>query len=297
MPGGSLRAFLTDMHLEMVELDVTGRMEGVRGMETNIIKIDTPLGWLSYRIHGDGTPVVVCIHGFCQSSEFWAPAITHFAAVGAKAIAIDLPGFGSAADAPGPYTMEGYADLIAAFLDTLSLEQITVIGGSMGGVVAQHFALRHLRRLERLILVATGAQTPDPAGALAKADMMATDPLTDADIARMVDGFFFHPLTEPERRHYGEIARAASREAAVIAARSNACSNTLDQLSRITAPTLVVQGRHDRGRTPEHGTRMCGLLPNARLKVLENSGHTPQLEQPEAFYEAVVPFVLGSAIS
>jgi pimeloyl-ACP methyl ester carboxylesterase len=190
--------------------------------------------------------------------------------------------------------MEGYADHIAAFLDTLGLEKVVVIGGSMGGVIAQHFALRHPERLERLVLVATGAQTPDPAGALAKADKLAAEPLTDAEIAAMVDGFFSSSPAESERHRYRAIVRAASRGAAIAAMRSNACSNTLDQLAGIKVPTLIVQGRHDRGRTPEHGALMCRLLPDARLKVLEHSGHTPQLEETEAFCEAVVPFVIGS---
>jgi pimeloyl-ACP methyl ester carboxylesterase len=263
-------------------------------MPTHMIKVDTALGWLTCRVHGDGLPVVVCIHGFCQSSAFWESAIARWGAAGARALAVDLPGFGSAADAPGPYTMESYADHIAALLDALTLARATVVGGSMGGVVAQHFALRHPGRVERIVLVATGARTPDPAGALAKADRMAAAPLSDDDIAGMVDGFFFRPRPEPERRRYGEIVRAASRAAAVAAARSNARSDTLDRLPSITAPTLVVQGRHDRGRTPEHGELMCRLLPDARLTVLEHAGHTPQLEEPEAFHEAVAPFVFGT---
>jgi 3-oxoadipate enol-lactonase len=257
-----------------------------------MIEIDTALGWLAYREHAVGPPVLVFVHGFGQSSDFWWPSALRFAEAGARAIAVDLPGFGVSANAPGPYTMEGYSDRIAALLDALSVPRATIVGGSMGGVVAQHFALRHPDRLERLVLVATGAQTPDPVGALAKADRMASDSLSEDDISKMVDGFFFKPLSQAERHHFHEVVRMASREASVSAARSNARSNTLESLSRIIVPTLVVQGRHDRGRTPEHGELMCSLMPNAHLKVLENSGHTPQLEEPDAFQEVVAPFIL-----
>ncbi len=87
--------------------------------------------------------------------------------------------------------------------------------------------------------------------------------------------------------------RAASRMAAVEAARSNARSNTLDQLGNIHVPTLILQGRHDHGRTPEHGAFMCTQIPNAELVILEQSGHTPQLEEPEVFGTVVVPFALA----
>jgi 3-oxoadipate enol-lactonase len=251
---------------------------------------DTPLGPLAYRDCGAGQPVIVCVHGFCQSSLYWEPIIERVGSSGARAIAVDLPGFGASADAPGLYTMEGYADRIAALLDALEIPQIVLIGGSMGGVVAQHFALRHPERLIRLILVATGAQTPDPDGALAKADILAQRPLSDDDIRRTVEGFFHQQPTDAEKRHYESVVRATSRMAAVEAARSNARSNTLDQLGSIHVPTLILQGRHDHGRTPEHGAFMCTRIPDAELAILEQSGHTPQLEEPEAFARVVIPF-------
>ncbi|MBX3070020.1 MAG: alpha/beta fold hydrolase [Thermomicrobiales bacterium] len=262
-------------------------------MSEDVVRIDTALGWLTYRAAGDGAPAVLCIHGFNQSSVFWEPAIARLGADGARAIAVDLPGFGSAAEAPGPYTMEAYADRLSALLDALSVERACVVGGSMGGVVAQHFALRHPDRLARLVLVATGARTPDPAGALAKADKIATSPLTDADIAQTVAGFFSSIPDHVDRLQLEAIARMPRQAVAVEVMRSNANSNTLDRLAEIEAPTLIVQGRHDRGRTPEHGELMATLMPNARLAVLEHSGHTPQLEEPDAFLETVQRFLLS----
>lgn len=253
--------------------------------------IETILGSLAYRDCGEGNPVVVCVHGFCQSSLYWAPVLERMSSVGVRAIAVDLPGFGDSADAPGPYTMEGYADRIAALLDALDIPQIVLIGGSMGGVVAQHFALRHSERLIRLVLVATGARAPDPDGSLAKADTLAQNPLSDDDIRRTVEGFFHRQPAEAEKRPYEDVVRAASRMAAVEAARSNARSNTLDQLGDIHVLTLILQGRHDRGRTPEHGAFMRAQMPDAALVILEQSGHTPQLEEPEVFDRVVIPFV------
>jgi len=58
-------------------------------------------------------PAIVFVHGFCQSSAYWAPTVELVAARGARAIAVDLPGFGASAAEPGPYTMEGLADSLA----------------------------------------------------------------------------------------------------------------------------------------------------------------------------------------
>ena len=75
-------------------------------------------------------------------------------------------------------------------------------------------------------------------------------------------------------------------------ARSNASLRTFEELGRISAPTLIIQGRHDKARTPEHGAEMQKRIPNARLEIIEDAGHTPQLEQPDRFHEIALPFVL-----
>jgi len=246
-----------------------------------------------FYLERDGAlPAVLCVHGFCQSSAYWAPTLDRLASAGVRGIVPDLPGFAASAATPGPYTMEGYADRLAGLLDALGLGQVALVGGSMGGVVAQHLALRHPRRLRRLVLVATGAAMADPGAALAKADATAVAPWDAEAVRPMVDGFFHRRPPDKELDQYRHIALAASHEAAVEAMRSNARSRTLELLGRIDVPTLIVQGRHDRARTPEHGAEMRERIPGARLVVLEGSGHTPQLEEPEAFHQVVLPFLL-----
>jgi pimeloyl-ACP methyl ester carboxylesterase len=240
-------------------------------------------------------PAVVCIHGYCQSSAYWTPTLDRVAERGVHALAMDLPGFGQSASEPGPYDMESLADTVDALCERMGLGRIALVGGSMGGVVAQHLVLRHPQRASRLLLVSTGAFTADPATALARADAIAAGEWNDAAVEPMIKGFFRDPPPPEEVARYQRIARSAAKAAAVAAARSNATLRTLERLSEIPIPTLIVQGRYDRARTPEHGALMCERMPNARLLVLENSGHTPQLEEPEAFHAAAVPFLLDGA--
>ena len=238
-------------------------------------------------------PVVLCVHGYCQSSSYWVPTLDHLAAAGARGLAPDLPGFGASASAPGPYTMEAYADGLVALLDSRGLDRVALVGGSMGGVVAQHLTLRNPDRVSRLLLVATGAATADPAAALARADAIATAPWDTEAVVPVVAGFFRLPPPPTRMTEYRRIALAASHRAVVDAARSNAGSRTLERLGEIRVPTLIIQGRHDRSRTPEHGAAMRDSIPGARLVVLEGSGHTPQIEEPEAFHAVALSFLLG----
>jgi pimeloyl-ACP methyl ester carboxylesterase len=240
-------------------------------------------------------PAVVFIHGFCQSSAYWAPTVERLVKAGVGAFAPDLPGFGASAREAGPFTMAGLADAVAAQLDHWRLPRIVLVGGSMGGVVAQHFVLRHPQRVERLLLVATAGVTANEALALEKADALAAAEWNLQTVAPIVDGFFHRRPSDADVIRLREIALSASQAAAVDAARSNAVNRTLEQLRSIRVATLIVQGRHDRARTPEQGMDMCERISGSRLEVLENSGHTPHLEQPAEFHDIVMPFLLGKA--
>ena len=247
-----------------------------------------------FAIHRKGDqPAVLFVHGFCQSSAYWAPTVERVAALGVAAIAPDLRGFGASAERGGPYTMAALADALATQLDGWGTPRIVLVGGSMGGVVAQHLALRHPNRVQRLLLVATGAVTANEAVALEKADALASAEWNEKTVTPIVDGFFYQRPPTAELAEYRKIALSASQVAAVEAARSNAINRTIDELYSIRVPTMIIQGRHDRVRTPEHGAEMRDRITGSCLVVLENAGHTPQLEQPDAFHEIAIPFLLG----
>jgi pimeloyl-ACP methyl ester carboxylesterase len=251
-----------------------------------------------FTLERDGAnPPVVFLHGFCQSSAYWEPTADLLAAAGIRCVAPDLPGFGASADESGPYTMTGLADSLARLLAARGIERITLIGGSMGGVVAQHFVLRYPECVGRLLLVATGATTADPAAALAKADAMEAAPWDEAAITPVVNGFFLHPPSDAELARFRGVALKAAPYAAVEAARSNAVNDTLRQLPSIAVPTMIIQGRHDRARTPEHGELMRERIPGATLAIIEDAGHTPQLEQANAFHEVALPFLLAARVN
>jgi pimeloyl-ACP methyl ester carboxylesterase len=244
--------------------------------------------------HGGSAPPVVLIHGFCQSSTYWAPTADLLAQRGVAAFAPDLPGFAASAKEAGPYTMAGLADALLHQLDRWKAEKVVLGGGSMGGVVAQHLALRHPERIERLLLVATGGVTANEALALEKVAVLEAGEWNEAAVTPIVDGFFYQRPAADKLAAYRQIALAASPRAAVEAARSNALNRTLDRLGEIRVPTLIIQGRHDRARTPEHGAEMRERISGSRLVVIEDAGHTPQLEQPAAFHAAALPFLLAS---
>ncbi len=237
-------------------------------------------------------PATIFLHGFLQSFEFWRPAFEELTRAGQTGLVPDLPGFGASADEAGPHTMAGLADSVARFLDENNLQSCSVVGGSMGGVVAQHLALRHPGRVSKLVLVATGGVFDNPAKARGMAEQLANGPWDEAAVSPFVQGFFHHRPKGEAWTKFINIALSASRVAAVEAGTSNADNNTLEQLSQIRVPTLIIQGRHDKGRTPEHGEVMRQKINGSKLAVLEDSGHTPQLDQADEFNAIAIPFLL-----
>jgi len=128
---------------------------------------------------------------------------------------------------------------------------------------------------------------------LAKADALAATLWGQDAVTPIVNGFFRRIPSEPCLARLRQIAAMTTQAAAIEAARSNARSRTLERLSEIHVPTLIIQGRYDRVRTPEHGAEMRDRILGARLEVLESSGHTPHLEEPEAFHRIALPFLLA----
>ena len=191
--------------------------------------------------------------------------------------------------------MAGLADALARGARCPAVaRQVVLVGGSMGGVVAQHFALRHPQRVERLLLVATGGFTANEALALEKADALSAAAVErghrHAHRRRVLPPAPVRALLA----EYRKIALSASQPAAVEAARSNATNRTFDDLASIRVPTMIIQGRHDRARTPEHGADMRDRIAGSVLAVIEDAGHTPQLEQPQRFHDVALPFLLAA---
>ena len=208
----------------------------------------------------DATPVVF-IHGFCQSSAFWAPTL-RLLPKSHRGFAVDLTGFGSSrASKATAYSMEELADHVIAFADAVSLDRFVLCGNSMGGVVCQSLATRFPGRLLKLVLVATGAFPGNPAANLEKADMMETMAWERDWFEASVKAFFAEGNAPADwNSALVPIAMGAVREAMVGATRSSALHNFLLADREIVCPTLIVQGELDTARTPVDGGRLNGAI-------------------------------------
>ena len=135
----------------------------------------------------------------------------------------------------------------------------------------------------------------DPAAQNAVADMHEKAQWNRDQATAYIAHFFKRP--PPDVEPYVDAALQARREARAESARSSAGIDLRPDLSRITVPTLIVQGELDSNRTPALGRSMAELIPNAQVQVIEGVGHTPMLEDASAWSHIFHQFLASSGPS
>ena len=255
---------------------------------------------LYYEVHGRGDPLVM-ITGYADHAGQWfgqLPGLArHF-----RAIAFDNRGAGRSDKPDVPYTMEMLAGDVAGLLDTLSIDSAHIYGVSMGGMVAQEFALRYPKSTLGLVLGGTtcgGAYTvmPDEEVIALLSDNERLTRLTPEEAAREMFSFSCSPSFIEHNPQVADeyVARAVEYPMTPYALRRQMEAilghDTYDRLPDIEAPTLVICGSADRLMPAANSGLLASRIPGARLVVLEGVGHGFCYEAPVEANEAIVDFL------
>jgi 2-succinyl-6-hydroxy-2,4-cyclohexadiene-1-carboxylate synthase len=261
---------------------------------------------LHLAIAGEGPPLVL-LHGFTGSAEAWAPVWERLSA-SCTTIAVDLPGHGrsGAPGDPGRYALPCFAEDLRRVLDTLGFERVAVLGYSMGGRAALHFALRHPASVAALLLESTSPGIADDGERRARA---AADATLAAEIERDgIDAFVERWETLPLWASQGALSDGARTRlrAQRRANHPRGLANSLrgagaaaepslePRLSALGAPTLLVAGALD-AKYVAIGRELERLLPSARLAIVPDAGHAVHLERPVELVAVVTAFLRGVA--
>ena len=255
--------------------------------------------YLGYDDHGIGLPILF-LSAFPLNKTMWqGELITLLQDERYRLVALDWRGFGES-EITGPIsTMELYADDVAALMDSLGIQQAVICGLSMGGYAAFAFLRKYPKRACGLILADTrpGADTPEAQvnrENLARiAETQGAGAIADLQIPRLLSEYAlqYHPEVEMLVRQM-----IASATVQGIAAASRGMAQRVDStdlLAQISCPTLVIVGEQDVLTPPGLAQEYAAQIPNAQLAIITNAGHLSNLEQPEAFLQAVRGF-LGS---
>jgi 3-oxoadipate enol-lactonase len=242
-------------------------------------------------IDGAGSTIAM-VHGRGEAHESWDPLVPHL--VGYRALRVDLLGFGAAPAPQDPqrYSIASNSQDLADTLADLDAP-FALVGHSMGGMVAAHYAVHHAENLGALVLECTAAAYPysddyypqqrdflNHVAALAQAEGMA------GVCAYLVEQ---HDLDDAGRAKL--MCLPAHSFAATI--QVNATMEDLHpRLASLQVPTLVVAGSKDAVFLP-WCERLADTIPNAELLVVDDVGHGPHGEAPERFADALLTFLDG----
>jgi 3-oxoadipate enol-lactonase len=249
---------------------------------------------LAHEDRGSGEAVVL-IHGHPFNRRMWAPQLAALSD-DLRLLAPDLPGYGSSPPMSPKITMRELADAVLGLLDAVGIARATIVGLSMGGLVAMELALAHPERVDGLVLAATTAApvTPEEAEARrAQADEIERDGM-------------LAPALEMEARLFGPEARKnpellasvfammVSTPPAGAAAALRGRAERPDYsglLPDLRVPSLVIVGDHDSWAPDEVTDQLVASLPDGELQRFPGAGHLPNLEDPERFNTALREFV------
>jgi pimeloyl-ACP methyl ester carboxylesterase len=244
---------------------------------------------LHYQLHhgasrAGGAPLVL-LHGAGGNLMYWPSELRRLP--GHTVYALDLPGHGKSGGA-GRAEIGAYAEVVRGFVEALALLPIVLAGHSMGGAIAQEFALRYPSRLAGLVLVATGAR-------LRMAPQLLDGALEDfAGTAELLAQWTHAETADPNLiRLYVRRLREVSPQ--VVRGDFAACDafDRRADICYITLPTLILCGDAERMTPVKHCQWLHEQITRSQLVVVPGAGHMVMLEQPAAMAEAVAEFLVA----
>lgn len=266
---------------------------------------------ICYEIYGsDNNIPIILIHGFGAKKEIWNSQVGSLSKK-FKVITFDIRGSGKSDRPNKPYTMEMFADDIKGLMDYLHLKKVHLIGRSLGGMIAQHFALKYPECLNKLVLITTNPGMPDEQGAeilkesyIEGLKRLKEDPVKEFwQKARVLYYQKFRKQMEanPKKRFHGiwsveDLIRESTIDPPTpqdIQNRAHAIAkhNTLERLSEIKNKTLLLAASHDRLTLKSSMIEMHKRIPNSTLKIIEKVGHFMTLSRAPEINKIIIDFL------
>ncbi len=252
---------------------------------------------LAVSVGGEGPPLVM-IPGLGATRRVYAPIVPalerHF-----TVISYDPRGTGRSDVPSGPYPMARLAADCAAVATAVGADAFHLFGASMGGLTAQHVAVRHGERVGRLVLGCTGPgrHTAVPASAQAMAALLGRGARTPGDAYRAACTVLYSKRFQREHPEFieSEVAYRADHPVAARAFtaqfRASRDSDLTDRLGAISAPTLILHGTEDELVPLANAEMLAKLVPGARRFWFDGRGHLFFHEDPDLTVQVIVSFL------
>jgi pimeloyl-ACP methyl ester carboxylesterase len=235
-----------------------------------------------HRNQSAGIPVLL-IHGAGENHLVWPMGLRRLP--GAVVYAIDLPGHGKSLGV-GRNTIAGYVEWLGAFCDALALPEVNLVGHSMGGAIAQLFALTYPSRTAGIVLIATGAKLRVAPQLL---DLAQHNYRAAVDL---ISQWEWGPGVPEDIKQLGKQQLLAINPQTLL---DDYCAcdafDVRERLNTLNTRTLIIAGEADQLTPSKHAFFMAEHIPLARLVMAPQTGHMIMLEAEDLVTRAVAEFL------
>ena len=257
---------------------------------------------------GRGGRPLLLVHGFTGAKEDFGDWMDAFASDGWWAVAPDLRGHGASDKPEGEdhYSIATFASDVLGVADALGWNHFALLGHSMGGAIVQEVALRSPERIERLVLMNThhGAfEGVDPSVVEAGVEIIRSQGLPA--LLEVLDAFASDKAPADQRVrdtrpgyvewNQSKLDAASPAMYAALAMELVTRADRLHELATFPAPTLVIVGEQD-GPLVHAADRMAQAIPGSTHVVVADAAHSPQFENPDAWWIAVSAFLAADSL-
>jgi len=256
---------------------------------------------LYYEVNGQGEPLVM-VMGFAGSRAGWIFQRRAFQKY-FQIITFDNRGVGRSDKPGGPYSIRMMAEDTIGLMDHLGIKKAHILGVSMGGYIAQELAINYPERVRKLVLGCTyarqdeiGGHSPEYYRGLGLAEGCPADELRKIAVGKVLRTEF--PLAFNSRLYKIGVAPFVNIYARLMATQGVAAQfqaivghDTLERLTMIQAPTLVITGTRDRIIKPGSSEVLANMIPNARLVKIEGGPHSVFIGMRKRFNKEVLDFL------
>ncbi|MEN8391387.1 3-oxoadipate enol-lactonase [Acinetobacter indicus] len=247
---------------------------------------------INYQTFGDATkPALVFSNSLGTNFKMWQPQIDHFQQ-DFFVISYDTRGHGASSAPQGPYTLDQLGQDVVNLLDHLNIEKAAFCGISMGGLTGQWLAINKPERFSHVVVCNTAAKIGQEQAWNERAALVREQGL--APIASTAAGrWFTEPFIQSNAATVATLSNdlgAGSPEGYASCCEALAKADVREQLKDIQVPVFIVAGQQDPVTTVADGEFMQQRIANAELFEI-NASHISNIEQPEAFNQAVQAFI------
>lgn len=249
---------------------------------------------IHYEVLGQGEPVLF-LHGWMGSWRYWLPSMEAVSS-NFRTYSFDFWGFGDSDKRADTHTIEDYAAQVLRFLDGMGIARTSLVGHSMGGMVALKTAIDHP---DRIVKVATAGAVIE-GSALARLLRLTTSGFVTRLFVRrpVVTGVWSRLMQNIRtgwRRWFQEVvddSAKSTQEAVLESVRSMRQTDLRPELGSLKVPTLIIHGAQDDIVDPDQAEIFNQIdVPAVRVVVMPHCRHFPFMDEPEAFNRLLVEFL------